>query len=51
MGNNPVPSYADIFLAYIDKEIKSIANSYNNGEIQALILLKRFKMTYLQYLL
>ena len=42
MGSKPVPSYADIFLACIDNEIKSIANSYNNGEIQALILLKRF---------
>ena len=42
MGSKPVPFYADIFLAYIENEIKSIANSYNNGEIKALILLKRF---------
>ena len=42
MGSKPVPSYADIFLASIDKEIKSIANRYNTGENEALLLLKRF---------
>ena len=42
MGSKPVPSYADIFLASIDKEIKRLAEKYNTENIKVLLLLKRF---------
>ena len=40
MGSKPVPSYANIFIAQIDKQIKAVAKKYNKGYIEALTLLK-----------
>ena len=42
MGSRPVPHYADTFMAKIDKEIKSLSEKYNIGNIEAIQLFKRF---------
>ena len=39
MGSKPIPHYANIFMAIIDKEIEALANS---STIEALLMLKRF---------
>ena len=42
MGSRPIPSYANIFMAEIDEQIRNLANKYNFNETEALRLLKRF---------
>ena len=42
MGSKPVPSYANIYLASIDKAIRRLADKHNNGTTKAMQLMKRF---------
>ena len=42
MGSKPVPPYANIFMARIDQKIKDLAKQYDEGDKNALILMKRF---------
>ena len=42
MGSRPVPSYANTFMARIDKEIQKLSKKYNIDSIEAIQLFKRF---------
>ena len=42
MGSRPVPSYANNFMADIDRIIKNLAAKHNTSDYQALRLFKRF---------
>ena len=47
MGSRPIPHYANIFMADIDKTIEDIASIYDLNDSKALLLLKRFLDDYI----